>query len=56
MKRAAAQFNGREDLEMAFPKQSDGLRGLVAWVEKEGTISVGEAFEARVPAQWIYRA
>ncbi|MEP0944667.1 MAG: molybdenum cofactor sulfurase [Rhizobiaceae bacterium] len=52
----AAQFDGREDLEMAFPKQSNGLRGLVAWVEKEGTISTGEAFEARIPPQWIYQA
>ena len=51
----AAQFDGREDLEMAFPKQSDGLRGLVAWVEKEGTIKTGEGFEARVPPQWIYQ-
>lgn len=52
----AAQFDGREDLEMAFPKQSDGMRGLVAWVEKEGTIKVGEGFEARIPPQWIYQA
>ena len=52
----ASQFDGREDLEMAFPKQSDGMRGLVAWVEKEGTIKMGEVFEARIPPQWIYQA
>lgn len=52
----AAQFDGRDDLELAFPKQSDGMRGLVAWVEKQGTIKVGEGFEARIPPQWIYKA
>ena len=52
----AAQFDGRDDLELAFPKQSDGMRGLVAWVEKQGTIKVGEGFEARIPPQRIYKA
>ena len=52
----AAQFDGREELELEFPKQSKDLRGLVAWVEKEGTIQVGESFEARIPPQWIYQA
>ncbi|NKB52894.1 MAG: molybdenum cofactor sulfurase [Rhizobiaceae bacterium] len=52
----AAQFDGREDIEGEFSKQSRDLRGLVGWVEKEGTISHGEEFEARIPKQWIYRA
>ena len=51
----AAQFEGRDELELEFPKQSRDLRGLVAWVEKEGVIKVGEEFEARIPPQWIYQ-
>lgn len=51
----AAQFEGRGELEFEFPKQAREMRGLVGWVEKEGTISIGEGFEARIPAQWIYK-
>lgn len=52
----AGQFEGREDIELAFPKQAKDMRGLVGWVEKEGTVSAGESFTARIPRQWIYRA
>ncbi|MBB2971150.1 hypothetical protein FHU14_001647 [Mesorhizobium sp. RMAD-H1] len=38
-----------------FVRVSKRLRGLVAWVEKPGTVKVGEKVEARVPEQWIYR-
>ncbi len=51
----AAQFEGRDDIEHEFSKQAKNLRGLVGWVEKEGTIHTGEGFEARIPPQWIYR-
>jgi hypothetical protein len=40
---------------LLFPKVAKRLRGLVAWVEKPGTITVGEAISVRVPEQWIYR-
>ncbi|MEM8749088.1 MAG: molybdenum cofactor sulfurase [Pseudomonadota bacterium] len=50
----AAQFEGRDDIELNFVKQAQHRRGLVGWIEKEGTISVGEGFEARIPPQWIY--
>ena len=50
----AAQFEGRQDIELAFPQQAQHLRGLVGWVEKEGSLKVGEGFEARIPPQWIY--
>jgi hypothetical protein len=40
---------------LLFPKESKRLRGLVAWVEKPGTIRVGEEISVRVPEQWIYR-
>jgi len=55
--RSIAQHIGdRPDIELAFAQQAQHLRGLVGWIEKEGTISVGESFEARIPPQWTYRA
>lgn len=40
---------------LLFPKAAKRLRGLVAWVEKPGTIAAGEEISVRVPEQWIYR-
>ena len=39
---------------LAFVKAAKRLRGLVAWVEKPGTIKLGEAISVRVPEQWVY--
>lgn len=50
----AAQFDGREDLEFAFPKVAKHRRGLVGWIEKDGVIAVGEAVTVRIWEQWIY--
>ncbi len=50
----ASQFDGRNDVETTFPREARRLRGLVGWVEKEGVVKTGEAFEARIPSQWIY--
>lgn len=52
----ASQYEGRQDIETMFSRQAQHLRGLVGWVEKPGSISVGEEFEARIMPQWIYRA
>lgn len=52
----AGHYEGRDDIELAFPKVAQGKRGLVAWVEKPGTIETGEAFRAMVPPQWIWEA
>jgi hypothetical protein len=41
---------------LLFPKVAKRLRGLVAWVEKPGTVRAGEAVSVRVPEQWIYPA
>ena len=41
-------------LELAFPKKAAGLRGLVGWVEKPGTIRAGEMLTVQVPQQWIW--
>ncbi len=57
--RSVAGNAGMADLEagaLLFPKAAKRLRGLVAWVEKPGTITAGEEISVRVPEQWIYRA
>lgn len=42
------------DLALAFPQKAQGLRGIVAVVERPGVIAAGSGFEARIPDQWIY--
>lgn len=57
--RQIALRSGMEDIEagaLTFPKVAKRLRGLVAWVEKPGTIRMGEGVSVRVPEQWIYAA
>ena len=46
--------DGRRDgrQRCCFPKAAKRLRGLVGWVEKPGTVTVGEAVSVRVPEQW----
>ncbi len=39
---------------LAFPKQALGLRGVLAWVEKPGTIEIGEKARLHIPPQRIY--
>lgn len=39
---------------MAFPKLARNKRGLVAWVEREGSISVGDEIMLHIPPQRIY--
>ena len=56
--KSVAEHAGMADVEagaLLFPKVAKRLRGLVAWVEKPGTITAGEAVSVRVPEQWIYR-
>ena len=56
--RAIAENAGMADRDagaLLFPKVAKRLRGLVAWVERPGTISRGEDVSIRVPEQWIYR-
>ncbi|MER9544060.1 molybdenum cofactor sulfurase [Mesorhizobium sp. M0437] len=57
--RSVAENAGMADHEagaLLFPKAAKRLRGLVAWVEKPGTVAAGEEISVRVPEQWIYRA
>jgi len=56
--KSIAEHAGMADVAAAallFPKVAKRLRGLVAWVEKPGTITPGEAVSVRVPEQWVYR-
>lgn len=55
--RSIAQGAGVADVEavaLAFKDAALRRRGLVAWVEKPGTISAGESVRVRVPEQWIW--
>jgi hypothetical protein len=57
--RSIAEHAGMADVEaraLLFPKVAKRLRGVVAWVEKPGTIKAGEEMSVRVPEQWIYEA
>lgn len=54
---AIAEAVGRKgdaDLALAFPKAAKRRRGVVAWVEKPGTISINEPVRIQLPEQWIY--
>lgn len=42
------------DVALKFKDAAHMKRGLVAWVEREGTIRAGEEFTARLWSQWIY--
>ncbi|RUZ78057.1 MOSC domain-containing protein [Mesorhizobium sp. M7A.F.Ca.US.006.01.1.1] len=57
--RSIAENAGMADVEagaLLFPKVAKRLRGVVAWVEKPGTVMAGEEISVRVPEQWIYQA
>ncbi len=57
--RSVAEFAGMADRDagaLLFVKSAKRLRGLVAWVEKPGSVEAGEAIAVRVPEQWIYAA
>lgn len=57
--KSIAEHAGMADVTegaLLFPKVAKRLRGLVAWVEKPGTVMPGELVSVRVPEQWIYRA
>jgi hypothetical protein len=46
----------RASLALEFPKKAQGLRGLVASVERAGTVRVGEEISVKVPRQSIWTA
>lgn len=52
----AKHYPGREGLDLLFPKVARRLRGVLAWVEKPGTLRIGETARIQVLEQWIYPA
>lgn len=42
------QFPNHPEITTAFPKKAIGKRGLVAWVERPGKVTVGEGFLVRL--------
>ena len=50
----ASHFEGRDDIEFGFVKAAKRKRGLLGWVERAGTIAMGEAVTLRIWEQWIY--
>jgi hypothetical protein len=50
----AAQHPGRPGLDLDFVKVASRRRGLVAWVERAGTVTTGETAELRIPEQWVW--
>jgi len=42
-------FPDRQDLPAAFPKAAVGKRGLLAWVQQSGMISLGDAVHVELP-------
>lgn len=52
-----ARHLGREGdrhIALRFPKVARRRRGVVAWVEKPGTVAMGEAVRVQLPEQWVY--
>ncbi|MEM0898653.1 MAG: MOSC domain-containing protein [Pseudomonadota bacterium] len=45
---------GDKQIAAGFPKHAKRRRGVVAWVEKPGTLQMGEAVKVQLPEQWIY--
>lgn len=43
-------------LDLAFPAKAKGLRGVVATVERAGTIRAGEAITVKVPPQTLWQS
>lgn len=50
----AGHIPARPDLALDFAKKAQGLRGVVAVVERAGRIADQDSVEAHIPAQWTY--
>lgn len=45
-----------KDIALGFPKHAKRRRGVLGWVEKPGTLTMGEKVVVQLPEQWIYEA
>jgi len=48
-------LSGQDGLALRFAAAAKRLRGVVATVDRPGSIRGGEAFKLRVPEQWIWQ-
>jgi hypothetical protein len=46
---------GSQGLALRFASAAKRLRGVVAYIDRPGTIAVDEEFKVRVPEQWVWR-
>jgi len=53
--RSIASQTGQPAHEFAFAKAAENRRGLVGWVEREGTIAAGDAVQIRVWDEHAFR-
>lgn len=53
-KAIAAHCPGRKDVALGFAKKAQWLRGVVAAVERPGSVVAGSTVDIRIPPQWIY--
>jgi hypothetical protein len=53
-KALAERHPGRDDLELAFVAAAKRRRGVVASVERPGTVTAGTAVSVKIPEQWIW--
>lgn len=51
---AVAAATGQVEAELGFAKAAKGLRGLVAWAERAGTLTPGTEVSLRVPPQRLW--
>ena len=53
--KSIAAATNRPEAEFSFVKAAKYKRGLLGWVEREGTISVGDSIAVRIWEQQLYR-
>jgi hypothetical protein len=53
-KALSAAIPGRPDLEFGFVEAARRRRGVVASVERTGSLAVGEVVSVRIPEQWTW--
>ena len=52
----ARHLAGEANLALRFSPAAKRLRGVVAYVDRPGRLTTGDAIDIRVPEQWIWKA
>ncbi|MEM6617166.1 MAG: molybdenum cofactor sulfurase [Pseudomonadota bacterium] len=48
------RYPDKSGLDLLFPKAAKRTRGILAWVEKPGTVQIGETVKIRMEEQWVH--